>query len=133
MSNTAIEITQSAGARRPTHAERGASLAFSDLDPRALTERFHFDLKAGCIWLDTQRVLILQAEWFVELRRELVVTLGVRKARGLITRLGYAAGCRDGQLAIKLHGSRPLREIVDSGTLLHALQGTVAVDRKSVV
>ncbi|MCL4772351.1 MAG: sigma 54-interacting transcriptional regulator [Burkholderiaceae bacterium] len=127
MSNTAIEITQSAGARRPTHAERGASLAFSDLDPRALTERFHFDLKAGCIWLDTQRVLILQAEWFVELRRELVVTLGVRKARGLITRLGYAAGCRDGQLAIKLHGSRPLREIVDSGTLLHALQGTVAV------
>ncbi len=127
MTNPATATTSTGEPSRMHDTEVSAPLAFSSPDLRTLTERFHFDLKEGCIWLDSQRVLILQAEWFVELRHELIAALGVEKARGLITRLGYSAGCRDGQLALKLHADRTLREIVDSGTQLHALQGTVAV------
>jgi two-component system response regulator HydG len=118
---------EAALAKSPAATVRGTSAELASPDPRTLTDRLHFDLEEGCIWLDTQRVIVLHADWFTELRRDLVEALGVEKARGMLTRLGYAAGCRDGQLAIKLHGRDSVIDLVTSGAQMHAFQGLVAV------
>lgn len=107
--------------------EADFDLTVDTLALKNLTDRIHFDLKEGMIWLDARRVLILQAEWFNELRSELIALMGHHQARGLLTRLGYAAGCRDAQLALKLHSTQSWRELLLTGGRLHALQGSVAV------
>jgi two-component system, NtrC family, response regulator HydG len=97
-------------------------------DPEALTDRLHFNLAEGLIWLDDRRVLLLDAQWLADLRRELVQTFGAEYARGLFTRLGYAAGCRDAEMALRLHGARgAIRDVIFAGIQFHALQGTVGV------
>lgn len=102
--------------------------ATQDLSQKSLMERFHVDLAHGTIWLDNRRVLVLQAEWFADLRAELINRLGNESARGILTRLGYAAGIRDAQLAIKLNPGFGLLDLISSGQHFHAFQGSVAVE-----
>lgn len=115
--------TTSSGSASPKPMDNEAS----GPDLRRLLDRFHFDVTEGCIWLDDRRVLVLQSDWFAQLRSELIELMGIEKARGLLTRLGYSAGCRDGQLALRVHSDRPIMEVLLSGGQLHALQGTVCV------
>lgn len=97
-------------------------------DLEALTDRLHFNLAEGLIWLDNRRVLLLDAQWLADLRRELVQAFGAEYARGLFTRLGYAAGCRDAEMALRLHGGGGgIRDVIFAGVQFHALQGTVGV------
>ena len=92
-----------------------------------LTDSLHYNLPEGLIWLGDRRVLTLGADWFGDLRRELVQQLGVDAARGLLTRLGYGAGCRDAQMALRLHGAGGIRDVIFAGVQFHALQGSVGV------
>ncbi|THF60376.1 sigma-54-dependent Fis family transcriptional regulator [Pseudothauera rhizosphaerae] len=108
------------------HWDDGLDLTEARPELKNLTERLHFDLKEGMIWLGTQRMLLLQKEWFADLREELCTLLGHQQARGLLTRLGYAAGCRDATVALDLYGPNASRDLIFTGGRLHALHGMVA-------
>ena len=64
-----------------------------------LRSRIHFCQRTGQIWLHEHRMLLVHAEAQALLRKELIDTLGLERARGLLTRMGYASGLRDAELA----------------------------------
>ena len=99
----------------------------ASLHSEELTRRFHIDLVNGTIWVDDQRILLLQASWFGDLRNELIDRLGLSTARQVLTQLGYRAGTRDGLLAMKLNPGMALIDLIQSGASFHAFQGSVAV------
>jgi len=93
-----------------------------------LAARLRFSLQDGHIWLDTQRVALIHLSTLNALRYELIDTLGLREARGFLTRMGYASGTRDAGVARKLHPHANAREAFLSGLRLRALQGVVVMD-----
>src|SRR5574341_2200673 len=64
-----------------------------------LRARVHFCAETGQIWLHEHRMLLVHAEAQASLRKELIDTLGMERAQGLLTRMGYASGVRDAELA----------------------------------
>jgi len=93
---------------------------------RELASNLRFSPKEGRIWLNDRRMVLLHAEALISLREELIASIGMETARGLLTRIGYAAGCRDAELAWKVSGKHPsINDLVRTGAILHALQGFV--------
>jgi hypothetical protein len=72
-----------------------------------LVSRLHFDARDGRIWLNDQRMLLLHNSAMGVLRQELIEGLGLDKARGLITRMGYNCGANDADLAQQVPPLRP--------------------------
>src|SRR4030042_5678754 len=70
-------------------------------DIKDLASRLHFSPVDGRIWLDDSRMILLRTEAFGALRQELIESLGIESARGLLTRMGYLAGSKDAALARK--------------------------------
>lgn len=93
-----------------------------------LAARLRFSLPEGHIWLDTQRVALIHLSTLNALRYELIDTLGLRDARGFLTRMGYASGTRDAAVARKLHPHGTAREAFLVGLRLRTLQGVVVMD-----
>lgn len=92
-----------------------------------------FNYPSGHIWLDEQRMLLMHARALGALRKELFETLGLKRARGLLVRLGFASGVRDGQMALKHR--RPggsVEEAFMLGPQLHTLEGMVQVEKLSL-
>ncbi|MDB5961950.1 MAG: sigma-54-dependent Fis family transcriptional regulator [Massilia sp.] len=97
-----------------------------------LAARLHFSPTDGRIWLDDSRMILLRTEAFGALRQELIESLGVESARGLLTRMGYLAGSKDASLARRV---RPDAAQVDAfmvGPQMHALEGVVRVEMVSL-
>ncbi len=93
-----------------------------------LRSHLHFS-ETGQIWLHEHQMLLVHAEAQASLRRELIDTLGMSRAQGLFTRMGYASGVRDAEL-----GRRRAQETNDldafmTGPRLHTLEGMVHVTR----
>ncbi|MBK8666515.1 MAG: sigma 54-interacting transcriptional regulator [Burkholderiales bacterium] len=93
-----------------------------------LRAQLRFSPDTGEIWLHEHRMLLVHAEAQASLRRELIDTLGMERAKGLLLRMGYASGLRDAELA------RPYSEQAQNdveaflvGPRLHALEGIVRV------
>lgn len=92
-------------------------------------KRLRFNPEEGLIWLEDRRMVLMHAEAMGALRQELIESLGIEAARGLLTRFGYTAGCRDGQLALKIRNSyEAILDLLTSGAQFHALQGIVKVE-----
>lgn len=81
----------------------------------------------GQINLDQYRMLLLHTETMGVLRKELVESLGVERARGLFTRMGYESGRNDAILAKKLKPNATDIESFSIGPQLHKLEGIVKV------
>jgi len=92
-------------------------------DMADLMARLQFSMNDGCIWLDDQRMLLINARALGALRREMIETLGAEVARGLFTRMGYHAGVHDAQIARKVRSKMPLKEMFVVGPQLHCLEG----------
>jgi two-component system response regulator HydG len=92
-----------------------------------LTESLFFSPGDGRIWLNDQRMLLIHVSAFGHLRRELVDTLGLERARGLLTRAGYVSGARDAQLVRERWPDGDAASVFMAGTRLHALEGVVKV------
>ena len=93
---------------------------------RDLAARLRFSPSEGRIWLDERRMVMLHAEAFSSMREELIASLGTDTARGLLTRIGYAAGCRDADMVWKAVGSQAsIHELMRAGAVMHAMQGFV--------
>ncbi|CAI06292.1 putative sigma-54 dependent transcriptional regulator [Aromatoleum aromaticum EbN1] len=80
----------------------------------------------GYIWLNDQRMLLLHGNVFGALRRELIDSLGVEKARGLFTRIGYIAGARDARMEQARWPDADLSALYKAR--LHSFEGMVKVE-----
>jgi hypothetical protein len=72
-------------------------------------------------------MLLVHAEAQALLRKELIDTLGMDRARGLLTRMGYASGLRDAELARTRSQDCSDVEAFMTGPQLHTLEGIVHV------
>ncbi len=96
-------------------------------DSDDLRARVHFCAETGQIWLHEHRMLLVHAEAQASLRKELIDTLGMDRAQGLLTRMGYASGVRDAELArIRAQDSSDIDAFM-TGPQLHTLEGIVRV------
>jgi DNA-binding NtrC family response regulator len=93
-----------------------------------LRSQIHFS-ETGQIWLHEHRMLLVHAEAQALLRRELIDTLGMGRAQGLFTRMGYASGVRDAELARVRAQDVSDQDAFMTGPQLHTLEGMVAVTR----
>jgi len=97
----------------------------ADLD---LRELLAFESRGGVIRFAGLRALIFDAVALGILRRELISTLGMSGARGVLTRFGFAHGLR---MAESLKTELPWdseSEWMSAGVRIHALLGLVAVE-----
>ncbi|WP_163141511.1 sigma-54-dependent Fis family transcriptional regulator [Arhodomonas sp. KWT] len=89
-----------------------------------LAEHLHFSPDAGHIQLFDQRMLLMHASSFAELRRELVAELGNARAREILMRLGYQQGFEDGQRIRRIATANPA-EALPLGPRLREMEGFV--------
>ena len=92
-----------------------------------LTESLFFSPGDGRIWLNDQRMVLMHSAAMGHMRRELIDTLGLERARGLLTRAGYVSGARDAQLVRERWAGSDAVSVFMAGTRLHALEGVVKV------
>ncbi len=102
--------------------ERAANAVNDDLRAQV-----HFCARTGQIWLHEHRMLLVHAEAQALLRKELIDTLGMERARGLLTRMGYASGVRDAELARARAQTSNDVDAFMTGPQLHTLEGIVRV------
>jgi len=95
-----------------------------DAQTRHLIEHLHFSPDTGHIRLLDQRMLLMHADSFAALRHELITTLGIDKARELVTRLGYQQGFEDGQHIRALGPAHP-QDGLNLGPRLREIEGFV--------
>ena len=108
------------------HFDGGQAPTLADL-----TESLFFSPGDGRIWLNDQRMLLLHSSSMGHLRRELIDSLGLERARGLLTRSGYVSGARDAQLVRERWPQGDAASVFMAGTRLHALEGMVKVTPKA--
>lgn len=101
-------------------------------DASDILARLHFSPNEGRIRLDDQRMLLIHSSALGVLRRELIETLGLHRARGLLTRMGYNSGARDAALARRIRPTASLHDMFATGPQLHALEGIVQVETISL-
>ncbi|KAI3603363.1 Positive regulator of phenol hydroxylase [Cupriavidus necator H850] len=94
---------------------------------RDLVSQITFDLQHGKIWLQEQRMLLTHSSMFANLRTELVTTLGIPRARGLLMRLGFHSGWRDAILARKIRPDLSTADAFFAGPQLALIKGMVNV------
>jgi len=92
-----------------------------------LRSQVHFCAQTGQIWLHEHRMLLIHAQAQALLRKELIDTLGMDRARGLLTRMGYESGVRDAELARTRAQCLSDLEAFMTGPQLHTLEGIVKV------
>ncbi|WP_031319303.1 sigma-54-dependent Fis family transcriptional regulator [Pseudomonas fluorescens] len=102
------------------------------LDPkfptsRDLVSQISFDTDQGKIWMQEQRMLLVHSSLFANLRKELINTLGIPRARGLMMRLGYHSGWRDANLARTLRPDLSTSDSFFAGPQLALIKGMVNV------
>jgi len=90
-----------------------------------LRSRLRFNIDAGQIWLDENRMLLLHAQAMGHMRRELFDALGEHGARGVLVRMGFGAGQQDAELARSLIGEGDPFDVFRIGPELHAFEGMV--------
>lgn len=98
-----------------------------DASASDLRSQVHFCAQTGQIWLHEHRMLLIHAQAQALLRKELIDTLGMERAQGLLTRMGYESGVRDAELARKRAQSLSDLDAFMTGPQLHTLEGIVKV------
>lgn len=93
-----------------------------------LISRIQFVHTDGKIWLDEHRMILLHSGALGSLRKELITTLGIERARGFLMRCGYQSGIKDAQLAYKIRSSKLDSDAFMVGPQMHNLSGMVRVE-----
>ena len=97
-----------------------------------ISSRLRFSFETGQIWLDEERMMLMHSSSLIALRKELIETLGLERTRGILTRIGYAAGLRDAEIVKASYKDLTDLELLHKGPLLHALEGMVKVELQDV-
>ena len=98
-----------------------------DASTSDLRSQVHFCAQTGQIWLHEHRMLLIHAQAQALLRKELIDTLGMERAKGLLTRMGYESGVRDAELARQRAQTLSDLDAFMTGPQLHTLEGIVKV------
>ena len=93
-----------------------------------LATRLRFVPAKGEIWFDDRRMVLLHNSSLAAIRRELIETVGIEKARGLITRMGYQSGTRDAEMVRRIRPDTNDFDAFAVGPQMHALEGFVSVE-----
>ncbi len=88
-----------------------------------LRSQLRFSSETGEIWLHEHRMLLVHADSHAKLRRELIESLGISRARGMIMRIGYATGINDCELTHINRNWTNDHESFMAGPLLFTLEG----------
>ena len=96
----------------------------ADHDLRRL---LRFDAEGGAIWLGDRRMVMSHTAGLAALRQDLVISVGAEHARRILTRMGYANGVCDAELAKKLRPNQSLEDTFLVGPQLHMLEGGARV------
>ncbi|KYK44749.1 sigma-54-dependent Fis family transcriptional regulator [Bradyrhizobium liaoningense] len=102
--------------------ETGAAPTLNDL-----AESLHFALGDGRIWLNDQRMVLMQSQVLGRLRTEIIDAFGLETARALFKRVGYMQGMRDAELIQKRFPNEDLTHALAAGPRAHTLEGFVKV------
>jgi hypothetical protein len=92
-----------------------------------LLELLKVDEESGIIRFKHRRMLIFDADALGLLRKELIETLGLERARRILTRFGYACGYRDALTSKELIDWQSDADWWAAGPRLHTLEGIVQV------
>ncbi|SEO05876.1 MULTISPECIES: sigma-54-dependent Fis family transcriptional regulator [unclassified Pseudomonas] len=115
----------------PSKPVRGAS---EQLPPGApptlqdLTECLMFSPGDGRIWLNGARMLLIHNSGIGALRRELIESMGLARARGIMLRTGYHCGARDAALIKERFPEADILALFAAGPIIHAIEGAVKVE-----
>ena len=93
-----------------------------------LRSLLRFAAEDGHIWLGEHRMLLLHAGAMSELRKELIASVGQQQARRILTRMGFASGMRDAELARKTRRASDPADAFVVGPQLHMLEGCARVE-----
>jgi hypothetical protein len=93
-----------------------------------LTEALLFSPGDGRIWLNGARMLLMHSSGLGALRRELIESMGLARARGIMLRTGYHCGARDAALIRERFPEADTLAIFAAGPIIHALEGAVKVE-----
>jgi two-component system, NtrC family, response regulator HydG len=93
-----------------------------------LQSSFRFIPDKAEIWLNGQRMVLMNNASLGVMRREMVLALGYERARAVMSRIGYKLGAADAELALRLRKDSSLFEGFTVGPQLHALKGSVKVE-----
>jgi len=86
-----------------------------------------FESEEGRIWLAEERMVLLRSSELRGLRRELIDSLGMERAKGLLIRMGYVAGQQDADTAKRLRPDATLFDTFSVGPQSHMMTGQVKV------
>jgi hypothetical protein len=92
-----------------------------------LQKLLRFEPEEGRIWLEEERMVLLRSSEMQALRKEMIESLGIDRAKGLLIRMGYVAGQRDAATARRLRPDAPLFEVFSVGPQAHMVTGQVKV------
>ena len=105
--------------------ETGAAPTYQDL-----AEALHFALGDGRIWLNDQRMVLMQTSVLGRIRQEVIDGMGLEAARTMFMRIGYWQGYRDAELIQKRWPMQDLTHALAAGPRVHTLEGVVKVQTK---
>lgn len=92
-----------------------------------ISSRLKASPQDGVIFMDNQRMLLMDTARMGFLRQELISTLGMERAKGVLMRMGFASGARDLEWAKKILGSDDAEGVLRFGTRLHEVRGGASV------
>jgi DNA-binding NtrC family response regulator len=93
-----------------------------------IQELLRFEYEEGRIWLGEERMILLRSSEMQALRRELIDSLGMDRAKGLLIRMGYIAGQQDAATAKKLRPDASVFDVFSVGPQSHMVTGQVKVN-----
>lgn len=92
-----------------------------------LADSLHFALGDGRIWLNDQRMVLIQSRVLGRLRSEIIDAFGIEAARAMFMRVGYMQGVRDAELIMSRFPTEDLTHALAAGPRVHTLEGFVKV------
>ncbi len=92
-----------------------------------IQDLLRFEYEEGRIWLGEERMILLRSSEMQALRRELIDSLGMERAKGLLIRMGYIAGQQDAATAKRLRPDATLFDRFSVGPQSHMITGQVKV------
>lgn len=96
-------------------------------DTADLLAKINFQTINGKVWLGEQRILLMQLSSMAAFRREIINSMGIKRAKGFFLRLGYQSGIQDAELARKLRPNSSELDIFLAGPQLHSVKGMAKV------
>ncbi|HJV84983.1 MAG TPA: sigma 54-interacting transcriptional regulator [Noviherbaspirillum sp.] len=98
-------------------------MTLNELGHEQISSRVKASPQEGVIFMDAQRMLLVDTSRMGFLRQELISTLGMERAKGVLMRMGFASGARDLEWAKKILGDKDPEEILRFGPRLHSVRG----------